>query len=72
MVPVGFPPTQKKIEVNAMNFYRISNGQISEEYGQPDMLGLLQFQKHRNRPYSNFSRIYGRFVRISEGALLIV
>ncbi|MFL0374636.1 MULTISPECIES: hypothetical protein [Paenibacillus] len=55
-----------------MNFYRISNGQISEEYGQPDMLGLLQFQKHRNRPYSNFSRIYGRFVRISEGALLIV
>ncbi|MEK3776080.1 hypothetical protein MHB85_16425 [Paenibacillus sp. FSL K6-4396] len=25
-----------------MNFYRISNGQISEEYGQPDMPGLLQ------------------------------
>lgn len=39
---LGFPPTSKKIEVNAMNFYRISNGQIIEEYGQPDMLGLLQ------------------------------
>ncbi|ASA19784.1 ester cyclase [Paenibacillus donghaensis] len=38
----GFPPTSKKIEVNAMNFYRFSNGQIIEEYGQPDMLGLLQ------------------------------
>jgi hypothetical protein len=25
-----------------MNFYRFSNWQIVEEYGQPDMLGLLQ------------------------------
>jgi hypothetical protein len=25
-----------------MNFYRFSNGQIVEEYGPPDMLGLLQ------------------------------
>jgi predicted ester cyclase len=25
-----------------MNFYRFSDGQIVEEYGQPDMLGLLQ------------------------------
>ncbi|MGO4953345.1 ester cyclase [Paenibacillus sp. DRB1-1] len=38
----GFPPTGKTIEVQAMNFYRFSGGQIVEEYGQPDMLGLLQ------------------------------
>src|SRR3954465_7341351 len=38
----GVPPTGKSIKVQAMNFYRFSNGQIVEEYGQPDMLGLLQ------------------------------
>ena len=38
----GVPPTGKSIKVQAMNFYRFSNGQIIEEYGQPDMLGLLQ------------------------------
>ena len=38
----GVPPTGKTIKVQAINFYRISNGQIVEEYGQPDMLGLLQ------------------------------
>jgi len=38
----GVPPTGKAIKVQAINFYRISNGQIVEEYGQPDMLGLLQ------------------------------
>lgn len=38
----GVPPTGKPIKVQAMNFYRFSNGQIIEEYGQPDMLGLLQ------------------------------
>ena len=37
----GVPPTGKSINVQAMNFYRFSNGQIVEEYGQPDMLGLL-------------------------------
>ena len=36
------PPTEKPIEVQAMNFYRLSSGQIVEEYGQPDLLGLLQ------------------------------
>jgi hypothetical protein len=25
-----------------MNFYRVFNGQNIEEYGQPDMLALLQ------------------------------
>lgn len=38
----GFPPTTKTIEVQAMNFYRFSGGQIVEEHGQPDMFGLLQ------------------------------
>ena len=38
----GVPPTGKAIKVQAINFYSFSNGQIVEEYGQPDMLGLLQ------------------------------
>ena len=36
------PPTGKTIKVQAINSYLFSNGQIVEEYGQPDMLGLLQ------------------------------
>ena len=38
----GVPPTGKRIVAQAMNFYRLSNGQFIEEHGQPDMLGLLQ------------------------------
>jgi len=38
----GVPPTGKKIEVRAMNFYRFSGGKIVEEFGQPDLLSLLQ------------------------------
>ena len=38
----GVPPTGNKIQVQAMNFYRLSGGQFVEEYGQPDLLGLLQ------------------------------
>jgi steroid delta-isomerase-like uncharacterized protein len=38
----GLPPTGKPIQVQAMNFYRLSGGQIVEERGQPDLLGLLQ------------------------------
>ena len=38
----GVPPTGNKIRVQAMNFYRLSSGQFVEEYGQPDLLGLLQ------------------------------
>jgi steroid delta-isomerase-like uncharacterized protein len=38
----GVPLTGKKIEVKAMNFYRLSDGQLVEEHGQPDLLGLLQ------------------------------
>lgn len=38
----GAPATGKKIDVRAMNLYRFSGGQIVEEYGQPDLLTLLQ------------------------------
>jgi steroid delta-isomerase-like uncharacterized protein len=39
---MGVPPTGKKIVVQALNIYRFSDGQILEELGQPDLLGLLQ------------------------------
>jgi steroid delta-isomerase-like uncharacterized protein len=39
---MGVPPTGKKISVQALNIYRLSNGKILEELGQPDLLGLLQ------------------------------
>src|SRR6476660_1361067 len=38
----GVPPTGKPIEVQAMNFYRLSGGQFVEEHGQPDLLRFLQ------------------------------
>lgn len=38
----GVPPTGRTIEVPAINFYYLANGMIIREYGQPDMLGLLQ------------------------------
>jgi steroid delta-isomerase-like uncharacterized protein len=38
----GVPATGKAIAVQAINFYRLVNEQIIEEYGQPDMLGLLK------------------------------
>jgi steroid delta-isomerase-like uncharacterized protein len=38
----GTPSTGKKIVVQALNIYRLSRGQIIEETGQPDLLGLLQ------------------------------
>eukprot|EP01117_Protostelium_nocturnum_P002364 TRINITY_DN13039_c0_g1_i1.p1 TRINITY_DN13039_c0_g1~~TRINITY_DN13039_c0_g1_i1.p1 ORF type:complete len:134 (-),score=10.85 TRINITY_DN13039_c0_g1_i1:227-628(-) len=38
----GVPPTGKSINVQSMAFYRLSNNRIVEEYGQPDMLGILQ------------------------------
>jgi predicted ester cyclase len=37
----GVPATGKAIVVQAMNFYRLADSQIIEEFGQPDMLGLL-------------------------------
>jgi steroid delta-isomerase-like uncharacterized protein len=38
----GSPASGKPIEVRAINFYRFSGDQIVEEYGQPDLLHLLQ------------------------------
>lgn len=38
----GLPPTGRSIVVQAMNIYRCSAGQIVEERGQPDLLGLMQ------------------------------
>ena len=39
---LGVPATGKSIAVQAVNFYRVSNGRIVEERGQPDLLGLMQ------------------------------
>jgi predicted ester cyclase len=36
------PPTGKPIEVQAMNFYRLSGGRFVEKRGQPDLPNLLQ------------------------------
>ena len=38
----GVAPTGKKIEVKAINFYRLRDGKFVEETGVPDLLGLLQ------------------------------
>jgi steroid delta-isomerase-like uncharacterized protein len=38
----GVPATGNKITAQALNIYHLSGGQIIEEYGQPDMLGLMQ------------------------------
>ena len=38
----GVPASSRKIEVQAMNFYRVVHGKIREEYGQPDFMGLMQ------------------------------
>ncbi|SFT23812.1 conserved hypothetical protein, steroid delta-isomerase-related [Mucilaginibacter polytrichastri] len=36
------PATFRTIEVKAVNFYKFYNDQIIEEFGQPDLLNLLQ------------------------------
>lgn len=38
----GVPATGRQIRVKAINIYHFLNGQIVEEYGQPDLLGLMQ------------------------------
>lgn len=38
----GVPATGNSIKVQATNFYRLTDNQITEEYGQPDLLALLQ------------------------------
>jgi len=37
----GVPATGKGIKAQAMNFYKLDNDQIIEEYGQPDLMGLM-------------------------------
>ena len=39
---MGIPASGKNICVKASNFYTFKDGQIVEEYGQPDLLSLLQ------------------------------
>lgn len=38
---MGVPATGRPVQVSAMNFYKVSGGKIVEEYGQPDMMGLM-------------------------------
>jgi predicted ester cyclase len=38
----GVPPTGKPILGQSMAIYRLAGGQIVEENGLPDMLGILQ------------------------------
>jgi steroid delta-isomerase-like uncharacterized protein len=37
----GVSPSENRISVQALNMYRLSQGQFVEEHGQPDMLALL-------------------------------
>src|SRR6476660_5172118 len=39
---MGIPPSAKPFSVTSMGIYRIANGQIVEEHGLPDILGILQ------------------------------
>jgi steroid delta-isomerase-like uncharacterized protein len=39
---MGVPPSGKSFAVTSMAIYRLSGGQIVEEHGLPDMLGILQ------------------------------
>jgi predicted ester cyclase len=38
----GLTPTGKHVEMQAVNFYRIVDGKIVAERGQPDLFGLLK------------------------------
>jgi steroid delta-isomerase-like uncharacterized protein len=38
---LGVSATGKAIQTQAMNIYRFTNGQISEEHGLPDLFGLM-------------------------------
>lgn len=37
----GAPPTGKQVTVSGINFYRIENGKVAEEWEQTDTLGML-------------------------------
>jgi steroid delta-isomerase-like uncharacterized protein len=38
---MGVPASGRPIQVQAMNFYRLADGKIVEEFGQPDMMALM-------------------------------
>ena len=38
---MGVPPSGKPFAVTSMAIYRIANGQIVEEHGLPDMMGIM-------------------------------
>ena len=38
----GVPPTGKAIAGQSTSFYRLAGGQIVEDHGLPDMLGILR------------------------------
>jgi steroid delta-isomerase-like uncharacterized protein len=38
----GIPPTGKSVALTAMNIVRLANGQMVENWGEQDNLGLLQ------------------------------
>jgi hypothetical protein len=48
----GVPPTGKTIAVQAMNIYRLSDGQFVEEHGQPDVLGTTVPVPVTTRPFN--------------------
>jgi steroid delta-isomerase-like uncharacterized protein len=39
---LGIPPTGRRVEIEALNIMRVSGGRIVEQWGQPDMLGMMQ------------------------------
>jgi steroid delta-isomerase-like uncharacterized protein len=39
---MGIPPTGKQVSVSGMRLFRIADGKIAEEWGEDDMLGLMQ------------------------------
>lgn len=38
----GVPPTSKRVEITGMVISRIANGKIVEQWGNPNLLGLMQ------------------------------
>jgi steroid delta-isomerase-like uncharacterized protein len=39
---MGIPGSGKRINVTGMNLFRLENGKIAEEWGNMDMMGLMQ------------------------------
>jgi predicted ester cyclase len=39
---LGVPPTEKRLTFTAMEFYRLSEGKIDEQWVNVDTLGMMQ------------------------------